>query len=144
MILYPSENRRLIDHLSRHSKWPKVAVHLWALALEHASPADNEVMLTLDGMAGRIGCHPRAVSGALKELVLLRALIRQRLPEPGKQGRGTVQYFVNPRIASQLKKDARETARRHAPPLNWQRPQAVAGTAIKQSAAMTVNHDLEL
>lgn len=112
VVLTPIQNRLVVDHLTRWSKWPKAAPRLWAYLFEFLDPAGSgEILITREGLIERVGVRPRAVDGILRELVELQALIKHREPEPGKQGRGTVRYFMNPRVGS-LNLDRGERAQR--------------------------------
>lgn len=114
-MLYPSQNRFVVEQLTLHSERPKVATRLWAYVLEFVG-RDYEVLVTREGLIERVGASGRAVDGVLSELVKMGALERLREPEPGKQGRGTVRYFLNPRVGFK-DRTAGETAgdRREAP-----------------------------
>lgn len=114
-MLYPSQNRFVIDELSLHSRWPKVATRVWAHVLEHVD-RDYEILVTREGLTERVGAKARAVDGVLAELVKIGALTRQRVPEPGKQGRGTVQYFLNPRVGFKDRPAGQNSADRQEAP----------------------------
>lgn len=118
IMLYPPQNRLVVEHLTKNSKWPKVATRLWAWLFEFVSPVDGEVLVTREGLIERVGCRARAVDGVLRELVEFGALIRVREPEPGKQGRGTVRYFMNASVGSCIpNRDERAAAVRRDAPL---------------------------
>ena len=117
IMLLPPQNRFVVEYLSTKSKWPKVATRLWAWLFEFVSPVDGEVLVTREGLIERVGCRARAVDGVLKELVDIGALIRRREPEPGKQGRGTVRYFMNASVGSCIphREERAAAVRRDAP-----------------------------
>lgn len=115
-MLYPSQNRFVVEQLSLHSKRPKVATRLWAYILEFVG-RDYEVLVTREGLIERVGASGRAIDGCLSELVKLEALQRLREAEPGKQGRGTVRYFLNPRVGFQDRQKSENDADRREAPL---------------------------
>lgn len=101
VMLTPSQNRFVVEWLSTKSRYPKVGPRLWAWLIEFLDPSGTgEVLVTRDVLMARVGCKARAVDGVLRELVDLEALSRLREPEPGKQGRGSVRYFLNPRVGT--------------------------------------------
>lgn len=116
-MLYPAQNLLVVEHLSRHSSRPIVAPRLWALLFVHARAEDGEILLTREGLIERVGASRASVDAVLKELVDFGALIRRREPEPGKQGRGPVRYFLNPSVGTQLPRGERQAAIAAAPPL---------------------------
>lgn len=117
IMLYPSQNRLVIEHLRNHSKRPKVAPVVWAWLIELARMEDGEVLITREGLIERVGASAYSVDAVLRELVAFGALIRLREPEPGKQGRGTVRYFLNPRVGTHLPAGERSAAQSAAPRL---------------------------
>lgn len=119
-MLLPSQNRLVVEYLSTQSKWPKVATRLWAWLFEFVAP-DGEILITREGLIDRVGCSPRAVGGVLGELVACQALTRRREPQPGKQGRGHVRYYMNASVGTQfLKNGERDKAVASASPLRLQ------------------------
>lgn len=118
LMMYPPQNRVVVEWLSTKSRWPKVATRLWAWLFEFVAPRDGEILITREGLIERVGAKARAVDGVLAELVKLGALRKERVPEPGKQGRGTVRYFMNANVATyQLTPGERDAAQRAAPRL---------------------------
>lgn len=117
IMLYPSQNRLVVQHLSKHSKRPHVALTLWAWLFEFVRMEDGEILITREGLTERVGASSRSVDAVLGELVEFGALIRLREPEPGKRGRGTVRYFMNPNVGTHLKGGERESAQAAAPAL---------------------------
>lgn len=115
-MLYPSQNRFVVEQLSLHSKRPKVATRLWAYILEFVG-RDYEVLVTREGLIERVGASGRAIDGSLAELVKLEALEKLREPEPGKQGRGPVRYFLNPRVGFKDRQASENAADRREAPL---------------------------
>lgn len=101
-MLTSSQNTRVVAELVRESRYPKVAALVWALAIEFIDPSGTgEVLAEREAFISRVGCSARAIDGVFAELVALGALIKLREPEPGKQGRGRVRYFINPRVGTQ-------------------------------------------
>lgn len=118
VMLTPSQNRFVVGWLSTTSRYPKVGPHLWAWLIEWLDPAGTgEILMRRDALIERLGCSGRAVDAVLRELVDLQALSRLREPEPGKQGRGTVRYFLNPRVGSCSIPKGERAARIAAAPL---------------------------
>lgn len=120
LMLQPSQNQFVVEWLSFNSKRPKVALRLWAWLFRFvdSDPAGNgEILVTREGLVECVLATSRSVDVVLKELVDLQALIRVREPEPGKQGRGCVRYFMNPRVGSHKPKGARDAAVSTAPVL---------------------------
>ena len=117
-MLTSSQNTRVVAELLRASRYPKVAAHVWALAIEFIDPSGTgEVLAEREAFIARVGCSARAVDGVFSELVALGALIRLREPEPGKQGRGRVRYFINPRVGTQGLDMGERSVRVRAAPL---------------------------
>lgn len=117
-MLTSSQNTRVVAELLRSSRYPKVAALVWALAIEFVDPSGTgEVLAEREAFIARVGCSARAVDGVFAELVALGALIRLREPEPGKQGRGRVRYFINPRVGTQGLSLGERSARIAAAPL---------------------------
>ena len=117
MMLYPDQNRLVVEFLTTKSKWPKVGPRLWAYMIEFHCRETNEVLLTREGMIDRVKASPRAVDGVLGELVRFHALTTLRVPTVGRQGRGVVQYFLNPRVGSEYPEGKRDAERARAPKL---------------------------
>ena len=87
MMLYPDQNRLVVEFLTTKSKWPKVGPRLWAYMIEFHCRETNEVLLTREGMIDRVKASPRAVDGVLGELVRFHALTTLRVPTVGRRGR---------------------------------------------------------
>lgn len=119
MLLTMKQNRLVVEHLTANSKWPKAAPRLWAWLFEFLDPdGTGELLVTREGLTERVKASPRAINGVLAELVEFGALIRLREPEPGKQGRGTVRYFMNPRVGTRnVTTEERAAKIAGAPPL---------------------------
>lgn len=117
VMLYPAQNRLVVEYLSKESKRPFVAARLWAWLFEFASPVDGEILVTREGLAERVGATARSVDTVLKELVEFGALIRRREPEPGKRGRGVVRYYMNPRVGTQIADRCERAAAQQRAPL---------------------------
>jgi hypothetical protein len=118
-MLTPSQNTAVVAELLWSSRYPKVATHLWALCIEFVDPSGTGEILfaSRETFTGRVGCSARAVAAVLGELVELGALIPLREPEPGKQGRGSVRYFLNPRVGTQGVAKGERSVRVRAAPL---------------------------
>lgn len=118
-MLTSSQNTFVVGELLRSSRFPKVAAHVWAVVIELVDPAGTGEILfsSRETFTGRVGCSARAVAGVLSELVRMEALSALREPEPGKQGRGRVRYFLNPRVGTQGLDIGERSARVRAAPL---------------------------
>lgn len=118
-MLTSSQNTRVVAELLRGSRYPKVAALVWALCIELVDPSGTGEVLfaSRETFTERVGCNPRAVAGVLAELVQMGALIPLREPEPGRQGRGRVRYFINPRVGTQGLSLGERTARARSAPL---------------------------
>lgn len=118
VMLTPSQNRFVVEWLATKSRYPKVGPRLWAWLIEWIDPSGTgEILMTRENLVARLGCSGRAVDAVLRELVDLQALSRLREPEPGKQGRGYVRYFLNPRVGTVNLPKGERAARIAAAPL---------------------------
>lgn len=118
IMLYPAQNRMVVQHLLKHSKRPHVAVSLWSWLFEFVRAEDGEILISREGLIERVGVSAYSVDAVLRELVSFGALIRLREPEPGKRGRGTARYFMNPRVGTYMTaRGEREAAQAAAPVL---------------------------
>lgn len=118
VMLTPSQNRFVVGWLSTKSRFPKVGPHLWAWLIEWLDPSGTgEILMKRENLVARLGCSGRAVDAVLRELVDLEALSRLRESEPGKQGRGYVRYFLNPRVGTVNLPKGERAARIAAAPL---------------------------
>lgn len=117
-MLTPSQNRFVVRELVKRSRYPKVGPLLWAWLIEWQDPSGTgEVLMQRADLVAECGCSTRAVDAVLGELVEMEALSRLREPEPGKQGRGSVRYFLNPRVGTQNIPKGVRAARIRAAPL---------------------------
>ena len=64
LMMYPPQNRVVVEWLSTKSRWPKVATRLWAWLFEFVAPRDGEILITREGLIERVGAKARAVDGA--------------------------------------------------------------------------------
>lgn len=118
VMLYPAQNRMVVQHLLKCSKRPHVAVSLWSWLFEFVRPEDGEILITREGLIERVGVSAYSVDAVLRELVAFGALIRLREVEPGKRGRGTARYFMNPRVGTCMtSRGERDAAQAVAPKL---------------------------
>lgn len=101
LAMYTRSNREVVRYLRKESKHKVIAPDVWAILLDHVRlDSDYEVMIDREVLVAKAEASPRAVGQVLKELVDFHALRRERVPEPGKQGRGRVRYFLNARVGS--------------------------------------------
>lgn len=118
LMLYTRQNLAVLQYLRRESRYKIIAPVVWAVVLSHVRDETYEVYAEQSGLIAEVGASPRAVRQVLKELVEFQALRALRVPEPGKQGRGTVRYFLNAKVGSREKgTDARRASRAAAPNL---------------------------
>jgi len=115
VMLSPSQNAQVVNHLVNHSRRPLVALKLWALLFEHLDMDSGEIMLTRDEIAERVSATPAHVSEVMTELVNFGAISRKRVKIAGMRGQGAVRYFMNPRVGTHLSGQARDQAQADAP-----------------------------
>jgi len=117
VMLSPSQNALVVNHLASHSSRPLVALRVWALAFEHLDFDTSEIMLSRDEIARRVGERKENVSRVMSELVAIGAVTRHLERVAGMKGRGRVRYFMNPRVGTCLSGQARDKAQAAAPQL---------------------------
>lgn len=119
LAMYTRANREVVRYLRKESKFKVIAPDVWAILLDHVRlGSDYEIMIDREVLIAKAEASPRAVGQVLKELCDFQALRRERVPEPGKQGRGRVRYFLNARVASMAaSQEARILDFKAAPPL---------------------------
>ena len=120
VMLSPSQNAAVVGWLRHHSKRPGVAIHLWAELLTGLRIDTGQVLLTRTQLAERVGVPPRSVSEILTELEDIGAISRRRQPTPGVRGKGSLEIFINPNVATHLTGTARDTAQAEAKPVEAQ------------------------
>jgi len=116
-MLGPLQNLAVVDWIFANSDSPGKAARLWALCFTALRIDTQEIMLTRDEFADRVGIEPREVSRIMGELETCGAIIRRREKVPGIRGRGAARYFMNPLVATHLPGAARDAAQAAAPPL---------------------------
>jgi DNA-binding transcriptional ArsR family regulator len=107
-MVEPHLYAQIVEYLDRHSTRPRKAIRLWAHLFSALPPDSNEVMLTRDELAEKIGVRPSDVSAIMGELQEVGAVYRER------HGRG-VRYFVNPRLGTHMGGAVRDRAQAAAP-----------------------------
>lgn len=110
LAMYTRANWEVVCYLRKQSRYKVIAPVVWALILDCVQDVSYEVMATRRDLEIAAEASPRAVQQVLKELVDFKALRRLREPEPGKQGRGSVRYFLNARVGSHETHEARVVA----------------------------------
>ena len=115
VMLSPSQNNAVVQHLAEHSSRPIVAMRLWALCFEHLRNDTGEILLTRDQLAEMIGQTGENVSRIMGELEACGAIIRRREKVAGMRGPGVARYFMNPRVATHLAGAERDRAQDEAP-----------------------------
>jgi hypothetical protein len=117
VMLSPAQNAAVVAWLTEHSSRPLVAVRLWALLFSNLRTDTGEVVQTRDELAEALRITPNEVSQVMGELETIGAISRRRQRVAGMRGPGLVQYFMNPRVATQLTGAARDKAQAEAPQL---------------------------
>lgn len=117
VMLSPSQNALVVNHIAEHSSRPLPAMKVWALCFEHLRTDTGEIILRRDEIAEKVGLPANKLSEVMTELEEFGAIIRKREKVDGMKGRGLVRYFMNPRVATHVGGAARDDAQRAAPPL---------------------------
>lgn len=112
VMISPGQHKVVSHWLRRHSRRPLVAMGVWAELFDHLDPRTGEVMLSRRELARAVEADPGDVSRVMTELAGLGAIIPHRVP-----ANGPVRYFLNPRVGSNLPKEARDLAQAAAPRL---------------------------
>jgi hypothetical protein len=115
VMLSPAQNAAVVNYLAGHSRYPIVAMRIWALCFEHLDHETGEIMLRRDQVAEAIGEQPAHVSTIMSELVEFGAISRRREKMGGMRGPGLVRYFMNPKVATHLAGKERDDAQADAP-----------------------------
>lgn len=115
VLLYFKENAAVVDWLAKNSSRPIVAMRLWAQCFEHLDPETGEIRRSREQIAESLEIGEEHVSRIMTELETMGAVIRRREKIAGMRGRGAVRYFMNPRVATHLKNQARDVAQAAAP-----------------------------
>ena len=117
VMLSPEQNMLVVNHLLDNSRFPQLAVRLWALCFQHLRTDTGEIMLHRGQIAEIIGTSPQNVSRIMTELADFGAITRRRVRSAGMKGCGPVEYYMNPRVATHLGGLERDKAQDEAPPL---------------------------
>ena len=115
MMVEPNLYARVVRHLTKHSRRPLKAVTLWAELFTVLPDDSNEVLVSREELAERVGVAPRTLSELMTELEAIGAVYRRR------EGRG-VRYYVNPVLGTHLAGQVRDRAQAEAPPLRLVEP----------------------
>lgn len=115
VMLYPDQNRAVIQYLTNHSSRPIQAMNVWALCFEHLNSRTHEIMLRREEIAERLQIPIASISIIMGELKRFDAITATRISIPGMRGPGAVRYFMNPNVATHLSGKAREAAQAAAP-----------------------------
>ena len=89
IMLETSLNRAVVNHMTKRSKMPLVAVNLWAMFLDNLRTDTCEILLTRQEMADQLGQLPCHISRIMSEFAAIKVIRRE------KRG-GRVFYFLNP------------------------------------------------
>ena len=117
VMLSPAENAAVVDWIAQHSRYPQVAMRLWARLFDNLRTDTGEIVLTRDELAELVDEFPDNVSRIMSELESIGAISRRRERVPGMRGPGQVRYFMNPRVGTHLTGKTRDQAQSKAPPL---------------------------
>jgi len=111
VMLTAQQNANVTDWLAIHSKRPLNAVRLWSTLFTALRSDTNEILLTRQQLAERLGIDVQNVSRIMTELASINAIRRE------KRGHN-VRYFMNATIATHLPSEKlREEARAKDGPL---------------------------
>jgi DNA-binding transcriptional ArsR family regulator len=94
--------------LKVNSRQPMNAAQVWAECFTALRIDTNEIVLSRDELAERVGVRPAEVSRIMTELETCGAVIRRR------EGRG-VRFFMNPMVGTHMTGAARDKAQDAAP-----------------------------
>ncbi len=117
IMVSPAQNKAVIRWLTDNSRQPLKAMRLWAEILDNMRRDTGEVAMTRDELATAISISPAEISRTMTELEHIGAISKKRQAVAGMRGPGTVRYFVNPMIATNLGGQARDKAQATAPRL---------------------------
>jgi len=117
IMVSPAQNKAVIRWLTDNSRQPLKAMQLWAEILDNMRRDTGEVAMTRDELATAISISPAEISRTMTELENIGAISKKRQAVAGMRGPGTVRYFVNPMIATNLGGQARDKAQATAPRL---------------------------
>lgn len=117
VMLSPEQNLLVVQHLRKNSKFPMMALELWAHCFQHLRTDTGEIMLSREELAEKLGTDADNVSRVMSELVKFGAINRRREKVANLRGPGLVQYYMNPRVATHLGGAERDKAQDEAPPL---------------------------
>jgi predicted transcriptional regulator len=129
-MLYPDQNRTIVQYLKQHSSRPLQALEVWAHCFEHLNSETGEIRLTRAEIATLAGISENSVSIIMSELKNRNAILSRRTKVAGMRGQGAVRYYMNPNVATHLPGKARDQAQAAAP--------KVARAAPKQTSLQLV------
>ena len=117
IMLYPDQNRAIVQYLKHHSSRPLQAIEVWAHCFEHLNSETGEIRLTRAELATLAGISENSVSIIMSELKNRNAILSRRTKVAGMRGQGAVRYYMNPNVATHLPGKARDQAQAAAPKL---------------------------
>jgi hypothetical protein len=115
VMLSPEQNRIVVRHLKAESRYPMLAVVLWAECFMELCHDTGEIAQTREQLAESAALTPQQVSTIMNELERFGAIIRRMETVPGMGRR--VRYFMNPLVGTKLAGAARDRAQAEAPAL---------------------------
>lgn len=117
VMVGPVQNAAVVEWLAANSKRAMSAVRVWTWCLASMRLDTQEVTLSREELAAKVGISPGHVSEIMGELVSINAVIRRREKIPGMRGPGVSRYFLNADIATHLSGAARDAEQAKAAPL---------------------------
>jgi hypothetical protein len=122
VMLGPEQNAAVARWLRQNSRYPTLALALWAELFTALHRDTGEIVLTRDELAERVDAWPDDVSSIMHELVSIGAIITRRERVAGMRGPGRAVYFMNPNVATNLTGAVRDKAQTEAPKLRLVEP----------------------
>lgn len=117
VMLSPAQNRAVVKWIRANSKYPLIAVELWAELFVYLRRDTGDIMQTRDELSDLVGAPADKVSRIMTELESVGVITRRRIKIGGMKGPGMVRYRMNPVVATHLKGAARDSAQAAAPQL---------------------------
>lgn len=115
VMLSPEQNADVVRYLRDNSKYPLLAMTTWAVCFAYLRTDTGQIMLTRQELAEKLKAPVTDISRVMTELEQIGAISRRRQAVAGKRGPGIVEYFMNPRVCTNLAGRERELAQLEAP-----------------------------
>src|SRR3954454_21381654 len=117
VMIGPEQKALVARWLRANSRYPTLALALWAELFTSLDRETGAIMLTRGELAERMGATSAEISLIMGELVRFGAIITRRERIEGVRGPGRVVYFMNPNVGTHLTGGARDKAQAEAPRL---------------------------